>query len=302
MSLQLRTEAPVELELHPLSDVIGVEIRGVDLREKLNAATVHAIQHAWLEHCVIVIRNQSLSDGDLVRFSRNFGELAMSPNMAWQPEEGRVHPEIFVISNVVENGHPIGFLGDTEVDWHTDLCHTVLPPKATTLHAREIPEDGSGDTGYMNMYAMLEALPSGLRRGIDGLQLKHEAGHTLQGEVRLGLDEGKVRSIEDAPGPVHPLVRTHPETDRKAIYLGRQYNGEYRAACVIGMSRPESDSLLDEIWESVRLEAHVWYHHWQVGDVIMWDNRCVMHRRGPFDSKMRRILYRTQIEDTERPF
>ena len=154
----------------------------------------------------------------------------------------------------------------------------------------------------MNMYAMLEALPSGLRRGIDGLQLKHEAGHTLQGEVRLGLDEGKVRSIEDAPGPVHPLVRTHPETDRKAIYLGRQYNGEYRAACVIGMSRPESDSLLDEIWESVRMEAHVWYHHWQVGDVIMWDNRCVMHRRGPFDSKMRRILHRTQIEDTERPF
>ena len=293
--------AHAKIGVFPVSDVIGAEIRGIDLSEELDPAMLKAVHRAWLEHCVIVLRNQRLSDGDLVRFSRHFGELAMGPNMAWQPEAGREHPEIFVISNVVENGHPIGFLGDTELSWHTDLCHTELPPKATTLHSLEIPADGSGDTGYMNMYAMLDALPSDLRNRIDGLKLKHEAGHTLQGEVRFGLDEDKVRDIEEAPGPVHPLVRTHPETDRKALYLGRQYNGEHRATYVAGMTRADSDSLLDEIWEHVGAEFCVWYHKWQVGDFIMWDNRCVMHRRGPFDSNMRRIMHRTQIMDSVAP-
>ena len=285
----------------PCSDVVGAEIRGVDMSEELDPATLNAIHRAWLENCVIVVRNQRLGDGDLIRFSRHFGELDFGPNMAWQPEEGREHPEIFIISNVVEKGHPIGFLGDTEVSWHTDLCHTETPPKASTLYSMEIPADGSGDTGYMNMYAMLDALPSSLRSRIDGRQMKHENVHTLQGELRYGYGEEDVKNIEDAPGPMHPLVRTHPETGRKCLYLGRQRNGEHRAAYVVGMSRAESDTLLDEIWERVHAESCVWYHHWQIGDFVMWDNRCVMHRRGPFDSEMRRILHRTQIKDTQRP-
>jgi taurine dioxygenase len=287
--------AQAGIGVFPASDVIGAEIRGVDLSEELDPASLGAIHRAWLENCVVVLRNQRLSDGDLVRFSSHFGKLATGPNMAWQPEEGRAHPEIFVISNVIENEHPIGFLGDTELDWHTDLCHTDTPPKATTLYSLEIPANGSGDTGYMNMYAMLDALPSGLRSRLDGLQLKHEAGHTLQGEVRYGQDEDKIRNIEDAPGPVHPLVRTHPETGRRALYLGRQRNGGFRATCVVGMSRPESDALLDRIWELIREESCAWYHKWQVGDFLMWDNRCVMHRRGAFDSNMRRVMHRTQI-------
>ena len=111
--------------------------------------------------------------------------------MAWQPEEGREHPEIYVISNVVKDGNAIGFLGDTEVDWHTDLCHSDLPPKATTLYALEIPTDGSGDTGYMNMYGVLEALPQAIRKAINGRELKHEDAHTLQGELRHGVSEEK---------------------------------------------------------------------------------------------------------------
>lgn len=298
MELKINPINDVDLDVHPLSNVIGAEIRGVDLSADLEPATLDAIQRAWLENCLIVVRNQQLDDGDLVRFSRYFGELTMGPNMAWQPKEGREHPEIFVISNVVENGQPIGFLGDTELSWHTDQCHTELPPKATTLHSLEIPTDGSGDTGYMNMYAVLDALPSGLRNRIEGLKLKHDAGYTLQGEVRFGMDEDKVKDIEKASGPVHPLVRTHPETGRKALYLGRQYNGEHRATYVTDMTRADSDALLDEIWDHVHAESCVWYHKWQVGDFIMWDNRCVMHRRGPFDSNMRRIMHRTQIMDS----
>ncbi len=289
------------IDVRPLSETIGAEIRDVDLSTELAPSTLDAVHRAWLDHSVVVLRNQHLEDADLVRFSKHFGELDFGPNMAWQPESDREHPEVFVISNVLENGKPIGFLGDTEVDWHTDLCHTVLPPKASTLHAREIPSDGSGNTGYMNMYALLEALPDDLRRRVDGLQLKHEDAHTLQGEVRFGLSEADLTDLENAPGPVHPLVRTHPETGRKCLYLGRQWNGEHRATFVMGMTRADSDALLDEIWAIARREESVWYHKWQVGDFVMWDNRCVMHRRGPFSSAMRRIMHRTQIRDTEKP-
>ncbi|NKB59694.1 MAG: TauD/TfdA family dioxygenase [Alphaproteobacteria bacterium] len=290
------------IEVQPLSDIIGAEIRGVDLSKDLSPAALDAVHQVWLQHSVIVLRDQRLSDGDLVRFSKHFGVLDFGPNMAWQPEANRDHPEIFVISNVVENGNPIGFLGDTEVDWHTDLCHTDLPPKASTLYAMEIPTDGSGNTGYMNMYTLLDALPDDLRIRLDGLQLKHEDAHTLQGELRYGLNEGDLKTIEDAPGPVHPLIRTHPETGRKCLYLGRQWNGEHRATFVDGMSRAESDALLDEIWTVARKEDCAWYHEWQAGDFVMWDNRCVMHRRGPFPSEMRRIMHRTQIRDTAKPF
>ena len=289
------------IEIHPLSDVIGAEIRGVDLSQELTPATVDAIHRAWLDNSVIVFRNQRLGDDDLIRFSRHLGELDRGPDMAWQPDEGRQHPEIFVISNVVENDNPIGYLGDTEVDWHTDGCHSEMPPKATTLYSFEIPADGSGDTGYMNMYSLLDALPTELRDRIDGLRVKHESAHTLQGEVRVGRDEKSRDSIEAAPGPVHPLVRTHPETGRKALFLGRQRNGIHRAGTIVGLSRDESDALLDQIWNLVREETHAWYHKWQVGDFVLWDNRCVMHRRGPFNSKMRRLMHRTQIKDAVRP-
>ena len=295
MSIELNSK-PIDvddIEVLTLSDVMGAEIWGVDLSEDLDSATLDAIQRAWLENCLIVVRNQQLDDGDLVRFSRYFGELTMGPNMAWQPKEGREHPEIFVISNVVQNGHPIGFLGDTELSWHTDQCHTELPPKATTLHAREIPEDGSGDTGYMNMYAMLEALPSELRRRIDGLQLKHEAGHTLQGEVRFGLDEGKVINIENAPGPVHPLVRTHPETGRKAIYVGSHTRE------IEGWDFHESRTLIDSLIEHSTQPEFIYQHKWNAGDMVLWDNRSAMHRGLAFeDQKVKRRLHRTTIAGT----
>ncbi len=145
----------------------------------------------------------------------------------------------------------------------------------------------------MNMYAPLDSLPAELRERIDGLQMRHKSAHTLQGEVRLGRD--------DASDPIHPLVRTHPDTGRKALFLGRQRNGVHRAGTIVDVPPDESDALLDRIWERVREESVAWYHTWRVGDFILWDNRCVMHRRGPFNSKMRRIMHRTQIKDSVAP-
>ena len=288
------------IAVFPLSDAIGAEIRGVDLSEELDASALAAIHRAWLDHSVILFRDQDLSDADMIRYSRRFGELDLGPTMAWQPE-GRAFPEIFVISNVLENGHPIGFLGYQEADWHTDMSHTAVPPKASTLYSLEIPADGSGCTGFMNMYKVLEALPQDLRTRLSSLRLKHDPAHTLQGELRDGYAAQSFENVDEAPGPVHPLVRTHPESGRKALYLGRERNGAYRAACVLGMTRAESDHLLDTLWAIVREEKFAWYHNWRVGDYLMWDNRCVMHRREQFNNELRRVMHRTQIRDTVAP-
>jgi taurine dioxygenase len=286
----------VGIGVFPLSEVIGAEILGVDLREELDAPTAAAVHRAWLDHGVILFRGQHLGDADLVRFSRQFGELDLGPTMAWQPQ-GEALPEIFVISNVVENGHPIGFLGYGEADWHTDMSHTAIPPKASTLYSLEIPADGTGCTGFMNMYKLLEALPAELRSRIEGLRLKHDPAHTLQGELRDGYAAESFEDVATAPGPVHPLVRTHPESGRKALYLGRERNGAYRAACVLGKTRAQSDALLDELWAFARAERFAWYHTWRVGDYLLWDNRCVMHRREAFNGELRRVMHRTQIRD-----
>jgi taurine dioxygenase len=283
-----------------ISDAIGTEIRGVDLRDDLEAATIDAIHRAWLDHGVVLFRDQHLSDGDLVRFSRRFGELDLGPRMAWQSAD-QEFPEIFIISNVVENGNPIGFLGYQEADWHTDMSHTAMPPKASTLYSLEIPADGSGRTGFMNMYKVYEALPGPLRSRLENLHMKHDPAHTLQGELREGYSAEFFEDVEFAEGPVHPLVRTHPETGKKALYLGRERNGAYRAARILEMTRAESDRLLDELWAIVRQEKYAWYHTWRAGDYLMWDNRCVMHRREAFSADLRRVMHRTQIRDNVAP-
>ena len=117
----------------------------------------------------------------------------------------------------------------------------------------------------------------------------------------MGYRAEDFEEVEHAPGPIHPMVRTHPETGRKALYLGRQWNGSWRSGYIMGLSREASDRLQDQLWETVRKEQFVWYHQWRVGDFLMWDNRCVMHRREPFHAEMRRVMHRTQIRDTQRP-
>ena len=222
--------------------------------------------------------------------------------MAWQASSAsEAFPEIYVVSNVVENGAPIGYLGSDELDWHTDMSHTEQPPKASSLYALEIPADGSGRTGFMNLYHVLDALPEALRQQIDGLQMKHDPAHTIQGDLREGYRAADFEDVIHAPGPIHPVVRTHPETGRQALYLGRQRNGPWRSGYIMGLSREASDDLQDQLWDIVRQEQFVWYHNWRVGDYLMWDNRCVMHRREPFNAHMRRVMHRTQIRDSQRP-
>jgi taurine dioxygenase len=203
-------------------------------------------------------------------------------------QKSRELPELAVISNVIENGVAIGGLGDGEAVWHTDSCFSDVPPSASILYSLEIPPSG-GDTGFANMYLALEMLPAALRRAIAGKTIKHDKRYTSGGQLRPGYTGDE--DIRTTPGPQHPIVRRHPETGYSALYLGRRPH-----AYIPGLPLDESEALLDELWAHAVKPELTWHHQWKVGDVLVWDNRCAMHRRDAFDPHSRRIMHRTQCK------
>ncbi len=271
----------------PTGAALAADIEGVDLSETLDAGTLAAIKRAWGEHLVLRFRGQTLSDDDLMRFSRHFGELDWAPIAAvGDAPEGRQY--VMVISNVIEEGKPIGQLGAYEAIWHTDMSYIDEPPSASALYSLEVPPSG-GDTGFCNMYLAYDTLPAELRRQVEGRRCRHDASRNSAGELRRGF--------VDAPDPTqtvgaeHPIVRTHPVTGKKALFLGRRRN-----AYVVGLKLEESEALLDALWAHCTKPEFTWYQQWRAGDLILWDNRCVMHRRDAFDPATRRVMHRTQIK------
>ena len=277
----------------PTGAALGAEIRGVDLR-RVTDAQFAAIHQAWLDHSVLLFRGQTLSDDELIAFSRRFGDLDWAPVQ----ENGRRFvegkPEIYIVSNVLgPDGQPIGSLGAGEAVWHTDMSYLEHPPKASMLYALEIPPAG-GDTHFACMYAAYEALPEELKRRLTGLRVKHDGTYNSGGFLRAGVvptDDPRT-----SPGTLHPLVIRHPETGRRALYLGRRRN-----AYIDGLPLEESEALLDTIWAEATRPPPTWTNRWRVGDLVLWDNRCTMHRRDPFDPQARRIMHRTQIKGAAPP-
>ena len=274
-------------QIIPSGQALGAEIRNLDLRT-LSDSEFDSIHNAWLNHLVVLLRAQQLTDEDLIRFSRRLGNLDWAPVQETGRRFVEGHPEIYVVSNVIENGVPIGSLGAGEAVWHTDMSYLETPPKASLLYALEVPRAG-GNTYFCNMYLAYEHLPASLKRRASGLQVKHDGTYNSGGYVRQGLTA--VDNPVTSPGAYHPLVVTHPETGRRALYLGRRRN-----AYLGGLSLVESEALLDELWSYATRDEIVWHNEWQAGDVVLWDNRCTMHRRDPFDPQSRRILHRTQIQ------
>jgi taurine dioxygenase len=202
-------------------------------------------------------------------------------------------PEIYIVSNVKVNGEPIGSLGDGEAVWHTDMSYLDMPPKASMLYSLEIPDSG-GNTSFCSMYAIYDALPAKLKERIAGLEIKHDGTYNSGGYVRQGVTP--TDDPRSSPGALHPLVCTHPDTGRRMLYLGRRRN-----AYIGGLELAESEALLDELWSYVDLPQFSWEHVWRVGDLVLWDNRCTMHRRDAFDPEQRRIMHRTQVKGELRP-
>ena len=288
----VRRAAGDALDVIPTGAALGAQVRGVDLRN-LDTAAFARLMQAWHDHSVVLVRDQQLSDDDLIAFSRRLGELDWAPIQ----ENGRRfvegHPEIYIVSNVKVNGEPIGSLGDGEAVWHTDMSYLDVPPKASMLYALEVPPTG-GNTSFCTMYGIYEALRAGLKARIAGLKIKHDGTYNSGGYVRQG-----VTATDDpltSPGAVHPLVCTHPNTGRRMLYLGRRRN-----AYLLGLALADSEALLDELWSFVDRPQFAWEHVWRVGDLVLWDNRCTMHRRDAFDPSSRRIMHRTQVKGEQRP-
>lgn len=271
----------------PSGKALAADVRGVDLSKKLDDATFKLILDAWSQHLVLRFRDQRLTDPQLEQFSARLGVLDRAPHYAPGTVVTVKSDFVTVISNVVENGKPIGDLGNAEALWHTDMSYNPVPPMASALYALEIPSSG-GETGFCNMYLAYETLPEELKRRVEGMLCKHDSSRNSTGGLRSGQPE--VTTPRDAPGAVHPLVRTHPITGRNALFLGRRLN-----AYIMGLEMQESEALLDELWAHSTRPELAWYQEWQLGDLILWDNRCVMHRRNAFDGSQRRIMHRTQI-------
>ncbi|GGG37406.1 TauD/TfdA family dioxygenase [Caldovatus sediminis] len=286
------TAEPDGITVVPSGAALGADVRGVDLR-RVDDAAFAVIRRAWLGHKVLRFRGQDLDDDALAEFSRRFGELDMAPitrsGRPFQPDR----PEVTVISNIVVDGQPIGGLGAGEAEWHSDMSYNEIPPDGSLLYGIEVPE-GHGDTWFADMVAAHDALPEAMRARLAGLKCKHDATRNSAGELRAGYEEHY--EPEDRPGAVHPMVRTHPETGRKALFLGRRRN-----AHVVGLPPEESDRLLDELWAFCTRPRFVWVQKWRQGDAVLWDNRCVLHRRDPFDPSLRRLMHRTQIRGS-RPY
>ena len=283
----------ISIRVEPASPAIGARIEGVDVG-RLGDDEFAIVRAAWQRHSALVFSGQSLSDADLIRFSTRFGELDLPP----VNENGKTfvsgHPEIYVVSNVVgADGVPIGSLGAGEAVWHTDMSYLAKPPDASMLYALEVPPAG-GDTLVISMEAALRGMPAALIQRVQGLFIKHDGTYNSGGYLRQGLTAND--DPLTSPGTAHPIVCAHPETGRPTLYLGRRRN-----AYVVGLTLPESEALLDELWNFATLPQHAYRHHWQVGDLLMWDNRTTMHRRDPFPDHTRRVMHRTQIKGSVSP-
>jgi taurine dioxygenase len=285
-------ETAQQFEIIPSGAALCAEVKVDDLRT-IDFTTAKSIEQAWFEHSVLLFRNQTLSDQDLITFTKRFGEPDLPARsrigQPWLPET----PLLTCISNVMtDNGKRTGSLGDGEAVWHADLTFLDVPPSGSFLYSIKIPDEG-GNTGFCSLYRAYETLPAALKNTIKDKILLHDHTHNSAGELRPN-QSADLASPEDNPGARHPMICTHPDSGRKTLFLGRRPH-----AYIIGMSQQDSDDLLDELWAHATQEKLTWHHTWRVGDLLLWDNRCVLHRRDAFDPTARRIMHRSQLKGTK---
>lgn len=271
------------MEIRPLSPAIGAEIVGVDLSQPLDDATFERIRHAWFDNNILLFRRQQLSEEDQVRFAERFGELAKLINK----NDGMTkNPAVMFISNIRKDGKLIGALPDGEMYFHSDQCYVERPCAATMLYSIEIPSHG-GNTLFANMYRAYETLPEDMKRRIAGRKAMNFYDYDGSATIRPG-SEANVKP--DAPRYAHPIVRTHPATGRKALYVNRLMT-QY----IVDMPRAESDEILQFLFDHQEQRQFVYEHVWTPGELMLWDNRCSLHARSDFDAKERRLLRRVTI-------
>ena len=262
--------AGVAIQVVPSTAPLGAEILGLDLRQPLSAEQVASVQQALFDRCVLVFRDQRITDEDQVRFTGHFGK----PVQHVRKQRERRVKEIFIISNVKDNGEPIGALGNELVAFHSDLSYLPKPGTVSLLYAVEIPTEG-GQTQWVDCRAAFDALPAARQHDLRTRRAVH----------RHYVEE------QNPPEPtLHPVVRKHPVTGRLSLYVSPHLTSH-----MYDMPREEGDDLLRELYQHMDQPQFIYTHEWQVNDLVIWDNRPTMHRRLAFPEEQRRIMNRTQI-------
>lgn len=293
---------PEDVQVVPSGAALGAEIRGVDLSQPVPEATRELLRQAWADHLVLCWRGQKLPDISFLDAAGIFGVPKEPAARKYEVAGGYkiggkrvpLHPHVSLISNLDEDGNPVrdnGGLGSYEVVWHSDNSYVEVPPAGSMLYSVVIPVNGGGDTWFNNQYLAYAELPDELKVAIKGKSQIHDASRNSAGVLRPTVK--MPATPEEVPGPAHPLVRVHPVTGKPALYLGRRR--DWPSNYIVGMNNADSEALLDRLWAHATQPKYAWKHEWQVGDVVLWDNRCAMHYRSEVDATQPRVMLRTVI-------
>ena len=283
------TASTTALEIRPFSGApLGAEVLGLDLSQPLDPQDFQRIHQAHLDHHVLVFRDQRITPAQQVAFSRRFGPLEIHVLNKFLLAG---HPEVLIVSNIKENGEPIG-LGDAGHYWHSDLSYKEKPSLGSLLHAQELPSEG-GDTVFANQHTAWEALPDALKALIAPLFAEHTylakyEELRARSPWRPKLTEEQLAQVKPA---LQPVVRTHPETGRKGLFVSEHFTTR-----IAGIPEDESRAVLDELFALSVKPEHLYRHSWEPHDMVFWDNRSVMHLAAGTPEHLRRKLYRTTIE------
>ena len=277
-AVEMNLSSPA-LQTRPLSPALGAEIIGIDLRQEMDERVAAQVLDIWHQNLVILLRDQHLSEEDEVRFAERFGPPAVIHTKQFMQK----HPAVMLISNIREDGKPIGALPDGEMHFHSDQCYQERPAMASMLYAIEVPSKG-GNTLFANAYAAYETLPEVIKRRIEGRRALNAYDYDTAATKR------GTKVADGVPTYVHPVVRTHPATGRKALYVNR-----LMTVRIEDMPEEESTELLDFLFEHQEQRQFIYEHVWRVGDILMWDNRCTLHARTDFSADERRLMRRVTI-------
>jgi taurine dioxygenase len=282
------TRLSTRIDIRPLSPALGAEILGVDLAKGVDAETAREIVAAWHRYQLILLRNQDMNEDRQVAFGGCFGTVG-----AWSRFAGKQngqHPNIMLVTNLKKDGQFVGSLPEGEIEFHSDGIYVETPLKATMLYALAIPSSG-GQTAFSNMYKVYETLPDALKTKLESKTARHAFTYNSQ----KADENDKKKAAEQSANYAHPVVRTHPDTGRKALYVNRLMTEE-----IVGLPAEESRDILSFLYGHIERPEFVYEHEWQVGDVLLWDNRCLTHARRDFPAQELRLMRRLTIEG-ERP-
>ena len=291
MAVAIETRDLKTMKVTPLSAACGAEITGVDLTEDLSPETVAAIRQAWNDHIVLVFRGQKITQEQQLRFASYFGSLGRRKNSLFNADLQKLNhgtqqtdPNVLLVSNIKENGEPIGAFGEGEMWFHIDSGYAQNPYNYTFLYALELPSTG-GNTQFSNMYKAYDALPRELKERYAGRKALHIHEYKRSEKVEIGTDLSK------APHYFHPVFSTHAETGRKSLFIDR-----LMTARLEGFTKAENEVYLEELYEIGERPEFIYEHKWKLDDFVMWDNRCAIHARTWFPPEERRLLRRCAIE------